>query len=505
MSLNIISTPIKERTETSEPSSYFMAHNPLYFEFQRQDYAVNFFVKSSSGTYNAKTIIYLYDNLGLVVGDAIYFKNEGLGISGTYEILYKNTIVIIIDLELSTGSTQYGGFINADSLKPNYYVKIKLTDFRNLTLNSDLTQGTEIAVHNVRPDADGTLKFDLSGMVKNLFEFKNENTYADNLEKDIYSSKKIGIYTQEIYTNSTTNYASQTELTVINGAKQIGDKYGASCNDYSFESMYDITEKAKFLTLYKPTYFEGYPFSISFINLGLFDFSEVIEDAVQQLILSIIEGGNETLTDLVAENSNAGYVCFINIDGIYTADKIFVKLKQDVNKVGDGYVDINYVDNGYTEEDGVIATTLGDHDLTESLQVNVNQNCIKNPLYLRWLNQLGGWNSWLFHGNYFEKNQVSESEIFEKSVEDISLVQGTIEYLKRNSNNRYLVGSETLTENDKRLVLSIARSRKVELYNLTDNTWLDVLVAPDTFDVFEFRESRTSIKLELMLSPLYLQ
>lgn len=509
MSLELISTPLKARTEDSETTNkvnWLMAHNPLYYGIQRVDYLIDkVTLHGDVDAYYGYTRLYFFNLTGWVAGESIIVRNNAGIPDGTYEILYVASTYFILNYTFVGGiNIYYGGSFNSTNGKTNYYIKLRIYDGRTGTYQSlTTTDSTLLSEHNVRTDNNGLAKFDLSGFVKNLFEFKTDYDYLAVNEKDLYNTKKIIVYAQENYTNSSTDFGYIFSANLVNGAKQIQDLYGASAVDYCYDSLRNLTEKAKFLTLYKPKYFSGYPFSLSFINLGLGDFSESYEEGfVSNLIKVESVSGVETETTLLAA-INQGYINHLKLTGGYSVDKIFVKIKQDGDVVEDAYVAYGYVAAGYV--DGVITDTLADITLTENLQVNINQECITTPLYFRWLNQLGGWNYWLFSTNYFEQNTALESEAFEQLVEDIETATGILEYLKRESENKITIGAENLSENDKRLVLSMARSRKVQMYNETSTDWTDVIVIPGSYQPIEARESKSSVQLDIMLPKLYLQ
>lgn len=47
---------------------------------------------------------------------------------------------------------------------------------------------------------------------------------------------------------------------------------------------------------------------------------------------------------------------------------------------------------------------------TETLTIRIDQACRKNSVYLRWLNPITGWDSWMFDGDLDESLEETESE-----------------------------------------------------------------------------------------------
>lgn len=498
--IELISTPYKNRTEDPVNQlqvKWLMANNPLYFGLQRKDLQTITAIRYNDDIANPKVILFFQNtdfliNLDLS-GNFIFVSTPYF--SGNYEVISSGSFGILIDLDWTFNTTFdaiiTNGFIN---YKENYYLNILITD---VSTNLPLT------THKIRTSNEGLAKIDLSGLIKNLFTIKNEFNYSDINSKDQNSVKQISISVQENWTDSANDYSVVDTLFLVNGAKQIQNKYGASVVDYCFDSTRNLTEKAKFLTLFTPTFFANYPFSISFINIGLENFDETLEGLATDLVKVETVNGTANETSLI-QTDNVNFINHLKLTDSYSDQKIFVKLKQSGTVLNnDAYVDEDYVDLGYVDE----ATTesLSANDLTESLQVNIQNDCVDNPVYLRWFNQLGGYNYWLFSGNNFSKSEIAESEFFEQTIEDIETATGTAEYLSRNNQNSIILGADNLSQNDKQLVTSLIYSRKVEMYNSTLNTWTDVLVKAGSFDVLEARETRSDIQVEIMLPKTYLQ
>lgn len=49
---------------------------------------------------------------------------------------------------------------------------------------------------------------------------------------------------------------------------------------------------------------------------------------------------------------------------------------------------------------------------SETLTIRIDQDCRKNSVYLRWLNPLAGWDSWMFDGDLDESLEETEAEYF---------------------------------------------------------------------------------------------
>jgi len=497
--IELISTPYKNRDEQTLAGAmkWLMVHNPLYYEMKRKGITVKKLSFYDEGAFVYYDSSYgTFEEIGLfgssVVDDGFYTVIDSIVIGSeirAYLYLPENTI--------SQGTYYNDGYLLE---KDNFYLEVLIYDKSTETsYTTTTTNATLLTTHKVRANEAGIAKVDLSGILANFFEYKTDIDYSLINSIDSFATKNIVMYVKEVIDGVDGTLQRLNDFNVINGAKQIQDNYGASANDYCYDPTEDLTEKAKFLTLFTPTYFEGYPFSLSFINLSLSNFDESAEGLTSQLI----KVDNSVETNLIVSGTQ-DKINALTLDGGYSVNNILVSLKQNGTVVNENaYVEADYVDPGYVN--GINTDTLTEFTLTEELKVNINQECVIYPTYLRWLNELGGYNYWLFSGNNQSMIDIQDSNVFNRTIEDIEFATGSIQYLKRNIQKSIVVGANNLNKNDKQLVLSSAYSRMVQMYNPSTELWIDILIKANSFDVGEAKETRSDIELEIMLPKTYLQ
>lgn len=121
-----------------------------------------------------------------------------------------------------------------------------------------------------------------------------------------------------------------------------------------------------------------------------------------------------------------------------------------------------------------------------------------SPFYVRWINQLGGFDYWMFYQN----------QIFEHNVKTLSTVSPVIEdilyanYIEREVNKEaertVFVGAGNLTDIEYDELLKISTSPLVEVWDIDVKKWYRVYVALGKFDN-STRDMRKEIEIELTL------
>lgn len=71
--------------------------------------------------------------------------------------------------------------------------------------------------------------------------------------------------------------------------------------------------------------------------------------------------------------------------------------------------------------------------VTEKKRVLIDQDCKPNPVYLAWLNKLGGWDYWLFSGTQTIGDDIESGGEFNPYVEDIETATQRAEQLSKSS------------------------------------------------------------------------
>lgn len=141
---------------------------------------------------------------------------------------------------------------------------------------------------------------------------------------------------------------------------------------------------------------------------------------------------------------------------------------------------------------------------TEIKRVRYDDGCKDNPVFLRWLNTLDGWNYWLFSRNQIISVLTSNEITFENPVENLETAEEFVSVLSVYSGKEMFLGANALDRNDIEFVKSILYSPKVQwLFNGDtweadgECKWVTVIPHRGTFPTVETREERTDISLTL--------
>lgn len=121
-----------------------------------------------------------------------------------------------------------------------------------------------------------------------------------------------------------------------------------------------------------------------------------------------------------------------------------------------------------------------------------------NPFYIRWINQKGGWDTYMFeqHKKYTQEVDRGDQYVLANSRgPDASQTRGE---LAPEFKNIVQAGAEQLDENDFNLLKGIALSPLVQRYNLSVKAWQRVLVN-DTDLTWDTKTPRNTVSYEFQL------
>lgn len=121
-----------------------------------------------------------------------------------------------------------------------------------------------------------------------------------------------------------------------------------------------------------------------------------------------------------------------------------------------------------------------------------------NPFYIRWINQKGGWDTYMFeqHKKYTQEVDRGDQYVLANSRDpDASQTRGE---LAPEFKNIVQAGAEQLDENDFNLLKGIALSPLVQVYNYQFGVWQRVLV-DDTDLTWDTKAPRNTVSYEFQL------
>jgi hypothetical protein len=269
----------------------------------------------------------------------------------------------------------------------------------------------------------GKARYNLSELIKQ--EFKNEQEY---IQQDIFSDKLLAI---PFSATSPTQIAFNS--TAIRAVRQENGPY-------------DMTQlRGSFLTGFKTVKrYTGYPLYISFLTVP-----------------------NNTC---------------ININGITYNNQPLTGIHLTIN-VPDYTITLSITQGKITEpllaNTGETITTNTNktiHVLTgilEQEKMNIDHPCTpQSPLYIRWINRLGGWDAWMFKNRQFKKSELTKTETFRPTIEEYTRGPAEADHvLNAEAKETITAGEENLTENEYDNLHLLKYSPLIQQYNKETGEW----------------------------------
>lgn len=150
--------------------------------------------------------------------------------------------------------------------------------------------------------------------------------------------------------------------------------------------------------------------------------------------------------------------------------------------------------------------------ITETKRVNINKDCLINPICLKWLNPYGGWDIWVFNKNYEKSINVNSSEMYRKFITDLSNTAGNQDIIGRRAFKSYKLGAENINK-DKYLIGLESLLYTPKCLMLTNNDtwqtegakWQTVIVKDSDIVTDMSNETMINIELEILLPELNIQ
>lgn len=121
-----------------------------------------------------------------------------------------------------------------------------------------------------------------------------------------------------------------------------------------------------------------------------------------------------------------------------------------------------------------------------------------NPFYIRWINQKGGWDTYMFEQHKKYTQEVDRGDQYVLANSGDPYASQTRGELAPEFKNIVQAGAEQLDENDFNLLKGIALSPLVQSYNLSIKAWQRVLVN-DTDLTWDTKTPRNTVSYEFQL------
>lgn len=264
MSVTILSYPTKVvNGNPAQVSRWNSVHQPIQFKLSRKDSVIQSLTRFDV----SEITIQVFGYAEGIVGDTVYFSSGAITGTGTISNIIASTPVfslIRVYFYTPITTTQLGGYINWVSARVNYYVETIVYGVDNIPAYFSL--GSSIN----KPSTEGVLTVDVSTFLKPLVDYIDTYDYSTLNLRDQTRGGLFNLQYREIWEGVEGTWSGIDDKNVfyyVNSAKQIQQLYGTNMADYVPFMFATPTETmAKFMSDFeKPTFFKGFPFSMTFI------------------------------------------------------------------------------------------------------------------------------------------------------------------------------------------------------------------------------------------------
>lgn len=196
---------------------------------------------------------------------------------------------------------------------------------------------------------------------------------------------------------------------------------------------------------------------------------------------------------------------FLGSPNVATSIDVRVKLYDEVEKQFDISTRLSiplvyeFEDEAQNEADYVKLSLSGGAYLSQAWNIIfVDTEIPCNPFYIRWINQKGGWDTYMFeqHKKYTQEVDRGDQYVLANSRDPYA--SQTRGELAPEFKNIVQAGAEQLDENDFNLLKGIALSPLVQRYNYSVKAWQRVLVN-DTDLTWDTKTPRNTVSYEFQL------
>lgn len=455
-------------------SKWVAAWLPIRYTLTSSKWPVNSF--DGTDTITAITDNGGYARIAISSASVTYLAKETIKISGSLTTEYNGvwtikTIHSTTDITISAPftTTATGSF---QRYYNNYHIKIRIhTGIPDgHTLASDRptalrgTQPIRPNLNNVAvADISSFVRADISPIQNTLCALLQSGTiygndtnmwtsfyiaYAESY--DLSNGTEVEAFTSSFVDDVADNGYSQRIFYASNSINQFQYLQGKSMGEYGIQDVVDEEFDAKFMTTFAtPTYFSGNEYDVSVIIA--YEDAEVSGFTIDYVLTEYDSFGAQTATNTVSLTYQG--------PGVYR----FAFSEHTFNASTATF-------NFHLEK------STGD-ELTEIKTFKLDTaTCGKNPVYLRWLNPIGGWEGWLFPADSDRGFDVSGKDVTRRDVyadwdSTFSRTGDTEDdYVRIDAAERLVIRSQFLSVDEKRAMRWLKASIKVYDVFLSDDS-----------------------------------
>ena len=325
--ISIINKPITKITgDTSNTSKWVGVHQPVEFEVKRKDISIISIQNLSNGDKLFKINKSDFNNSGLEVGKSFSYlcgaeNNKRQFTLTPLNFVIGNTVVLInvsmVGIIDVNKITNYEAYIIVD--KKGYFIETFVYQSIN---NASLSLA---GVVRSKTDVWGNAKVNIQKVLSSNVTNENKASY-NKINQPVYNQGGIyNIKIREVYDGfigEFTTLLNTDNLYFVNGSKQLQDPNNFNFGEFVPTLNDSRVSKAKFLSVFdKPTYFNNYPFDVSFIY----------SDNLLNKQVARVETINGTPTNTNLLTNGRGFVNRLKLAGGYASSVKTIDLHLDAS------------------------------------------------------------------------------------------------------------------------------------------------------------------------------
>jgi hypothetical protein len=362
-----------------------------------------------------------------------------------------------------------------NSINNAYNNAVILFESDNVLPSVSATVDVNGVVLTITPDTNGVFRYNFKEVIKNLI---NSNNFSDAVSPDIQSGDETTI---KYDGNASTYLVANVTLIVTlsdNSTETLSKSYNFIRAVSQHEDFYrGVIESNKDISLLHPIvdeqpikhyarYFEGYPFDLSIFR------------KTPSASLEVLNKTNSIGFTFTSPSTNVTRLFF-----------------------SDGRTDVS-IENYVPLLDGYNLIEITDLD-TQSIELQkTDAGC---GVYLKWLNNNGGWSYWLFNNKHDRVRGIESGDDVFNDFENLGDNNTPYFQLGNNTIDTLDLNYQDATRDDKSVLNSLADSPSVYLFTgkpfsqVDNDNWLRVKLDERNITIRDVRDNIYNIELSIEL------
>lgn len=148
--------------------------------------------------------------------------------------------------------------------------------------------------------------------------------------------------------------------------------------------------------------------------------------------------------------------------------------------------------------------------VTEIKTIKVESGCKDNPVFVSWINTLGGREHWLFHRIQVKQIDTADSGVFVKTNTELEIATGNVFDITSQANNILIVNALVDIE-DIEGIKTMLYSPCVEMlvnpetWGTESPKWLNIHVVKGSFRLYQTDQIKSIIEIQLEMPNINIQ